>query len=108
VERNPLKAIIKRRMGIYFFTRRTSTSNGAIISHFKRIMKLRKVLPFRFLKKAGQKGQSIVEFVLLLAVMASITYMFVHFMNRNLTRYWEHAANLVVNDAPGIKTLTMP
>lgn len=71
-------------------------------------MKLRKLLPIKFLKKAGQKGQAVVEFVLLLAVMAMITYSFVFFMNKNLARYWEHAANLVINDAPGVKTVTLP
>ncbi len=70
-------------------------------------MKLRKVLPLKFLKKLGQKGQSVVEFALLLAVMALITYAFVHFMNRNLSRYWEHAVNLIINDRPGVKTLNL-
>jgi hypothetical protein len=59
----------------------------------------------KFLK--NQRGQGIVEYVLLLTVMFSITLLFVGFMNKNLSRYWEHAVNLVINDQPGIKTLTL-
>jgi hypothetical protein len=70
-------------------------------------MKLRKGLPLSFLKKLSQRGQAIVEFVLLLAVMSMITYVFVNFMNTNLSRYWEHAANLIINDSPGVKTVTL-
>lgn len=70
-------------------------------------MKLRKLLPFKFLKKAGQKGQAVVEFVLLLAVMAIITSSFVFLLNKNLALYWAHAANLIINDDPGAKTVTL-
>lgn len=59
------------------------------------------------LKKKKRKGQAIIEFVLLLAVMTLITYGFVYFMNRNLARYWEYSANLVINDKPGEKTVTL-
>jgi hypothetical protein len=55
-------------------------------------MKYRKLLLLK------QKGQTLVEFVLLLAVVSGISYTFVAFMNRNITRYWEHAANLIIND----------
>lgn len=70
------------------------------------IMKPWKLLPkSKFLKalneKVGEKGQSIVEFVLLLAVITSISYGFVAVMNGNIARYWEYSANLVVNDRPG-------
>lgn len=74
-------------------------------------MKLRKLLPIAFfkrLKKAGQKGQAIVEFALILVVMAFLTYNFVGLMNKNLALYWTHAANLVVNDKPGVTTLNIP
>ncbi len=70
-------------------------------------MKLRNILSLKSNKVAHQKGQAIVEFVLILAVMAIITFAFVGFMNRNLARYWEHAANLVINDRPGVKTVTL-
>jgi len=59
------------------------------------------------LKNKKHKGQAIIEFVLLLAVMTLITYGFVYFMNRNLARYWEYSANLVINDKPGEKTVTL-
>jgi hypothetical protein len=70
-------------------------------------MKLRNILSLKSMKFAHQKGQAIVEFVMILAVMATITFAFVGFMNRNLARYWEHAANLVINDRPGVKTVTL-
>lgn len=65
-------------------------------------MKPWKQLPLkRFLKRLrNQRGQSIVEFVLLLVVISGISWMFVAFMNRNLARYWEYSANLIINDRP--------
>ncbi len=65
-------------------------------------MKSWKMLPLnKFTKKLGEKGQSIVEFVLLLAVVTALSYSFVAVMNKNLARYWEYSANLIVNDKPG-------
>lgn len=49
----------------------------------------------------SESGQSIVEFVLLLAVITGLSYGFVAVMNKNIARYWEYSANLVVNDRPG-------
>lgn len=57
--------------------------------------------------KKKQKGQAIIEFVLLLAVLTLITYGFVYFMNRNLAKYWEYSANLIINDKPGEKTVKL-
>ena len=51
-------------------------------------------------KYLGQRGQSIVEFVLLLSAIASISYFFMGFMNANIARYWEYSVNLIVNDTP--------
>lgn len=63
----------------------------------------------KFLKKLGSRGQSIVEFVLLLAVITGVSYGFVAFMNRNLARYWEYSANLIVNGkAGGPKAVQLP
>lgn len=72
-------------------------------------MKSRKLLPLNtFRKKLGQKGQSIVEFVLLLTVITVISMTFVGFMNRNLARYWEYSVNLIINDSPsGAKAVTL-
>lgn len=78
-----------------------------MIPKLSRNMKLRNLLPVKFLKKMRQRGRAIIEFVLLLAVMSLITYFFVLFMNRNLKRYWEYSANLIVNDKPGEKTVTI-
>jgi hypothetical protein len=60
----------------------------------------------RYLKSSrlGNKGQTLVEFVLLLAVISGISYMFVAFMNKSLGNYWEYTVNLIVNDQPGVKT----
>lgn len=71
-----------------------------IVSKKERIMKPWNVLTSQTLKKLGERGQSIVEFVLLLTVVAGISYGFVAFMNRNLSRYWEYSANLIINDRP--------
>lgn len=65
-------------------------------------MKSWKPLPLNKLtQKLGEKGQTIVEFVLLLAVVTGISFGFVAIMNKNLARYWEYSANLIVNDKPG-------
>ncbi len=61
----------------------------------------------QLLGKKKQKGQAIIEFVLLLAVLTLITYGFVYFMNRNLAKYWEYSANLIINDKPGEKTVKL-
>jgi hypothetical protein len=56
-----------------------------------------------FLKRLrlSERGQSIVEFVLLLAAIAGLSYGFMYVMNKNIVLVWEYAANLVVNDKPG-------
>jgi competence protein ComGC len=63
-------------------------------------MKLRKYFLHlrKQLRKFGQKGQTLVEFVLLLAVISTISYAFVAFMNRSLATYWEQAAYMVIRD----------
>jgi competence protein ComGC len=70
-------------------------------------MKLRKRLPISKLNVKqwlNQRGQSLVEFVLLLAVISMLSYAFVAVMNRNIGNYWQHAVNLIINDRPGITT----
>ena len=78
-------------------------------------MKPRKLLPqikkFRsFSKKVlGQRGQTVIEFVLLLAAITFISWGFIMFMNKNIGKYWEYSANLIVNDKPGgEKKLNLP
>jgi hypothetical protein len=61
---------------------------------------------FQALKKS-ERGQAIVEFVLLLLVIAGLSYGFVALMNNNLGRYWEYFANLVVDDKPGTKSVRL-
>lgn len=67
-------------------------------------MKLRKRLPNLKILKT-QKGQTLVEFVLLLAVISGLSFGFVSIMNRNIGAYWEHCVNTVVNDSSTVKTL---
>lgn len=59
----------------------------------------------RKLKRARQKGQALVEFILLLVVLSSVSFFFVAFMNRSLSRYWEYSVNLIIDDKPGTKTV---
>jgi hypothetical protein len=70
-------------------------------------MNLRKRL-LLFIKKSAkllkEKGQSLVEFVLLLAVISGLSYGFVAVINRNVGSYWEYCVNLVIHDKPGVKT----
>jgi hypothetical protein len=66
---------------------------------WKKLLNLKRFNHFRR-KCLGEKGQSIVEFVLLLSAIASISYFFMGFMNANIARYWEYSVNLIVNDSP--------
>jgi hypothetical protein len=59
------------------------------------------------LKRFNQRGQSLVEFVLLLAVISMLSYGFVSVMNRNIGNYWQYAVNLIINDRPGVQTATL-
>lgn len=97
-------------MGIRFFFIKLPVNFN--VPYLKEIMKSRKLIPrlnFKPLQSLGEKGQSIVEFVLLLLVITLVSYSFVAVMNGNIARYWEYAANLVVNDrAGGPKTVTLP
>jgi hypothetical protein len=77
------------------------------ITQKRSIMKLGHFLQPQFLKRTRQRGQAIVEFVLLLAVMAGVTMLFVSFMNRSIVRYWEYSANLIINDKPNQKTISI-
>jgi L-cystine uptake protein TcyP (sodium:dicarboxylate symporter family) len=71
-------------------------------------MKPWKLLPKnKFFKALGQRGQSIVEFVLLLAVITGLSYAFVATMNKNIARYWQYSANLIVDDKPGTNTVRL-
>lgn len=54
-----------------------------------------------------QRGQALVEFILLLVAIAGISFLFVNVVNRNLGTYWEYYANLIINDKPGTKTVTI-
>lgn len=50
------------------------------------------------LKKRRQMGQSLVEFALLLLVIATMSFLFLRVANRNLARYWTAYARLIVDD----------
>ena len=77
----------------------TVQQNSNNMKPWKKKLILKRIRSFskRYL---GEKGQSIVEFVLLLSAIASISYFFMGFMNANIARYWEYSVNLIVNDSP--------
>jgi hypothetical protein len=54
-----------------------------------------------------QRGQALVEFILLLVAIAGISFGFVTLMNRNLGKYWQYYANLIINDKPGQTTVRL-
>lgn len=81
-----------------------------ILTHLSRNMKHWKRLPILKINVKrwfNQRGQSLVEFVLLLAVISTISYGFVAVMNRNIGNYWQHSVNLIINDRPGVTTATL-
>jgi hypothetical protein len=62
--------------------------------------------PWLYLRKfkhkfLNQRGQSVVEFVLLLFAITFLSWGFIRFMNASVAKYWEYSANLIVNDKPG-------
>jgi hypothetical protein len=65
------------------------------------------LLQSKFRKLLNRRGQSIVEFVLLLAVISGLSYGFVAIMNKNLAAYWQYSANLIIDDKPGTKTVKL-
>lgn len=60
---------------------------------------------FSKIRRVKAKGQALVEFILLLVVLSTVSFAFVTFMNRNLSRYWEYSVNLIIDDKPGTKTV---
>lgn len=59
----------------------------------------------RKLRSRKQVGQALVEYILLLSIMALVSFLFVGVMNRGLSRYWGYAVNLVIDDKPGTNTV---
>jgi len=64
--------------------------------------KLRKILSTDFLefleKTESERGQSVVEFVLLLLVIMGFSMLFLALTNRNLSTYWRYLVKIVVDD----------
>jgi hypothetical protein len=46
----------------------------------------------------GQRGQSLIEFVLLLLVVATISFMFVKLVNSQIASIWVDFAKIIVDD----------
>jgi len=59
-------------------------------------------------RKRRQAGQSLVEFVLLLLVIASTSFIFMRVANRNLAQYWSAYARLIVDDPSQNGRLNIP
>jgi hypothetical protein len=77
-------------------------SSDGTIPHTVGFMKYWKILlQTKFVKALGERGQSILEFVLLLLVITGVSYGFVLILNKNIARYWEYSANLILNDRAG-------
>jgi hypothetical protein len=64
------------------------------------MIKIMKTWKIFNLKRLGMRGQSLVEFVLLLAAIASLSFLFVTATNKYIARYWKYSVNLIVNDHP--------
>ena len=60
-------------------------------------MKSGQILPTD-IKKRRQAGQTLVEFALLLLVIATSSFLFLRIANVNLGKYWTAYARLIVDD----------
>lgn len=67
-------------------------------------MKSGKILPKTLMK---QNGQTLVEFALLLLVIAGLSFSFLSLTRGNLAKYWMAYARLIVDDASQTGTLTL-
>lgn len=88
---------------IFFFMAIPMISNVPQVIKFMKSWKFFNLIKFyKLLNRSlwAKKGQSIVEFVLLLAAIAGLSYFFVSMMNKNIAKYWEYSVNLIVNDNP--------
>lgn len=72
------------------------------------IMKSWKFIPRKFKaafkKVMNSRGQTILEFMLLLLVLTTVSYGFVALVNMRIASYWEYAVNIIVYDKP-VKTI---
>jgi hypothetical protein len=56
----------------------------------------------------NQKGQTLVEFVLLLVVVASLSFTFIKVANQGISEAWIGLIKLVVDDPVVAQTITFP
>jgi hypothetical protein len=64
---------------------------GRIVTRFRQKLNKAKVV-------LGQHGQSLIEFVLLLLVVATISFMFVKLVNSQIASIWVDFAKIIVDD----------
>jgi hypothetical protein len=64
---------------------------GRIVTRLKQKLNKAKVV-------LGQRGQSLIEFVLLLLVVATISFMFVKLVNSQIANIWVDFAKIIVDD----------
>lgn len=64
---------------------------GRIVTRFRQKLNKAKVV-------LGQRGQSLIEFVLLLLVVATISFMFVKLVNSQIASIWVDFAKIIVDD----------
>lgn len=59
----------------------------------------RKILPLKIARKLGaEKGQSFVEFILLMLMIIMISFSFMKIVNTNLGKTWVKMVNVVIKD----------
>ncbi len=56
---------------------------------------------------SNQRGQSLVEYALLLLVITTISFAFMSFTNQSLGKYWMYFTRLIVDDPTQNATLTI-
>ncbi len=54
-----------------------------------------------------QRGQTLVEFVMLLLVIMTISFTYMSVVNRGIATYWENMGNVLLLDVPQKQTLKL-
>jgi hypothetical protein len=67
-----------------------------------------KIVPENAKTRAGDAGQTLVEFALILLVIVLLSFGFIAVSNRNLGRLWEGYVRLIVDDPTQNGALTIP
>jgi hypothetical protein len=63
-----------------------------------KLRKSTKFFPLRKVKLLDQKGQSFIEFVLLMLMVIGLSYGYMKIVNGNLGKKWSSMVTVIVND----------